>query len=160
METYTEMQAPSVIAEVNQESIADTTNNTTNALEDKQQQLLTDQESHDMHEAAKQVYETIVTLAASSEAVSASQATYLNAQSLSQLQNIPGHTLVNANELQSGLLDSLSQGTHYIINTPQLPNVNTLQNLNQQNAPQVVLLQVPTSQSGNQVLMLTQYIFT
>ena len=151
METYSEIQGPSMITDVNQEIIAETTNSTTNAQEEKQQPLLNDQESHDLRETAKQVYETVVTLAASSEPASTSQATYLNAQSLNQLQNIPGHTLVNASELQSGLLDSLSQGTHYIINTPQLPNINALQNLNQQNTAQVVLLQVPTSQSGNQV---------
>ena len=122
--------------------------------EDREHQLLDDTSSNQLPVGQKEMFDTMTTLSATSEATQ-QQATYLTSQSINQIQTLSGHGMLNGSDVA---FDSTPQGTHYIITGPQMQNINTIQAITQQSNGQVVLIQVPTSQIGNQVCFSRVYL--
>ena len=138
METYQEMS--SVNATISRIVVQGDSD-----LNENRHDVLSSQAESHLQKESGNVYGTISTLTTTQGSVHASSATYLTLDSLCQLQSLPNHALLNTAELSNGLIDA---GTHFVINTPQIQSINAL---NQHGNSQVVLVQVPTSQTTNHV---------
>lgn len=116
---------------------------------DNSGQTLAGHSDNQLQKETDSVFGTIQTLTTTPGSVQSNSATYLSLDSLCQLQTLTNHPLLNTTELTSGIIDAGT--THYVINSPQIQGINSLQTINQPGTGQVMLLQVPSSQNGNQV---------
>ena len=153
IESYEEIQSTPLISSVdNQSTVSPSINRIVVHGEGSQTQVLTNETYGHLQKEGGNLYGALPSFVTSPVSSNSNSTAYLT---LDSLQSPPTHVLLNTAELSNGHIDT---GVHYFINASQLHSIN---GVNQAGNSQVLLVQVPTSQTTNQVdsTLYYKYIF-